>query len=163
MSGAGPAVIGTVGIVGAGQMGNGIAHVVALAGIDVLLLDAKPEMVSKALAIIGKNLDRQVGKGAIDAARRDAALARIAPAVGYDAMAPCDIVIEAATEKEDVKRAIFAAVIPHLRDFGDEHVLHFRDSAWGGDGSAGQVHRHAFLQSRAGDEAGGDHPRYCHG
>ena len=115
MSGAAPAVIGTVGIVGAGQMGNGIAHVVALAGIDVLLLDAKPEMVSKALATIGKNLDRQVSKGAIDVARRDAALARITPAGEYNAMTPCDIVIEAATEKEDVKRAIFAAVIPHLR------------------------------------------------
>jgi 3-hydroxybutyryl-CoA dehydrogenase len=110
-----PAAISTVGIVGAGQMGNGIAHVVALAGLDVKLLDAKPEAVQKAIATVGKNLDRQLGKGAITAAQKDAALSRISAAADYAAMAPCDIVIEAATEKEDIKRAIFASLIPHLR------------------------------------------------
>jgi 3-hydroxybutyryl-CoA dehydrogenase len=110
-----PAMISTVGIIGAGQMGNGIAHVVALAGIDVLLLDAKPEMVAKAIATIGKNLDRQLGKGAITADQKEAALARIAAAAGYEAMAPCDIVIEAATEKEDIKRAIFKSLLAHVR------------------------------------------------
>jgi 3-hydroxybutyryl-CoA dehydrogenase len=69
----GPALINTVGIVGAGQMGNGIAHVVSLAGIDVLMLDAKPEMVEKAFGVIGKNLDRQVGRGAITADQKAAA------------------------------------------------------------------------------------------
>jgi 3-hydroxybutyryl-CoA dehydrogenase len=107
--------VATVGIVGAGQMGNGIAHVTALAGIDVLMLDAKPEAVEKAMALVAKNLDRQVGKGAISAAQKTAALGRIKAASGYEAMSPCDIVIEAATEKEDVKRAIFKALIPHLR------------------------------------------------
>jgi 3-hydroxybutyryl-CoA dehydrogenase len=107
--------VATVGIVGAGQMGNGIAHVTALAGIDVLLLDAKPEAVEKAIGLVGKNLDRQVGKGAISAAQKAAALGRIKAAAGYEAMAPCDLVIEAATEKEDVKRAIFKALIPHVR------------------------------------------------
>jgi 3-hydroxybutyryl-CoA dehydrogenase len=96
-------------------MGNGIAHVTALAGIDVLMLDAKPEAVEKAMALVAKNLDRQVGKGAISAAQKTAALGRIKAASGYEAMSPCDIVIEAATEKEDVKRAIFKALIPHLR------------------------------------------------
>ncbi len=112
---AGPAVISTVGIVGAGQMGNGIAHVVALAGIDVILYDAKPEMIDKAIGIVGKNLDRQVGKGAITTDQRAAALGRIKVAGGYEAMSPCDIVIEAATEKEEIKRAIFKSVLPFLR------------------------------------------------
>jgi 3-hydroxybutyryl-CoA dehydrogenase len=107
--------ISTVGIVGAGQMGNGIAHVVALAGIDVLLLDAKPEAVEKAIGLVGKNLDRQVGKGLITAEQKALALGRISAAGSYAAMARCDIVIEAATEKEEIKRAIFAALIPHVR------------------------------------------------
>jgi 3-hydroxybutyryl-CoA dehydrogenase len=107
--------VATVGIVGAGQMGNGIAHVTALAGIDVLLLDAKPEAVEKAIGLVAKNLDRQVGKGAISAEQKAAALGRIKAAPGYEAMAPCDVVIEAATEREDVKRAIFKALIPHVR------------------------------------------------
>jgi 3-hydroxybutyryl-CoA dehydrogenase len=109
------AVISTVGVVGAGQMGNGIAHVVALSGIDVLLLDAKAEAVEKAIGTIAKNLDRQVAKGAVSAAQKAEALGRIKAAAGYEAMAPCDIVIEAATEKEDVKRAIFRSLLPHVR------------------------------------------------
>jgi 3-hydroxybutyryl-CoA dehydrogenase len=108
-------MIQCVGVVGAGQMGNGIAHVAALAGCDVLLLDAKAEAVTAALATVGLNLDRQVKKGSIDAAQRDAALARITPAAGYAAFAACDIVVEAATEREDIKRAIFRSVIPHVR------------------------------------------------
>jgi 3-hydroxybutyryl-CoA dehydrogenase len=108
-------LINKIGIVGAGQMGNGIAHVTALAGIDVLLLDAKPDIVEKALVVIGKNIDRQVAKGAVTAEAKAAALARIRPATDYAAFANADLVIEAATEKEDVKRAIFKAVLPHLR------------------------------------------------
>jgi 3-hydroxybutyryl-CoA dehydrogenase len=105
----------TVGIVGAGQMGNGITHVTALAGIDVLLLDAKPDAVEKAIAIISKNLDRQVAKGAVTADAKAEAMARIRPAPGYDAFAEADVVIEAATEKEDIKKAIFKTLLPHLR------------------------------------------------
>lgn len=108
------AAIARVGVIGAGQMGNGIAHVAALAGIDVRLHDAKPEAVTRALATIGKNLDRQVAKGVIGAEARDAAIGRIAPAALAD-FADCDVVIEAATEKEEIKRAIFAALMPHLR------------------------------------------------
>jgi 3-hydroxybutyryl-CoA dehydrogenase len=107
--------INTIGVIGAGQMGNGIAHVAALAGIDVRLFDTKADAVQKALATIDKNLDRQVGKGVIAAAAKSAALARIVPAADYAAFAPCDVVIEAAIEKEDVKRAIFKAVLPHVR------------------------------------------------
>jgi 3-hydroxybutyryl-CoA dehydrogenase len=108
-------MINTIGIIGAGQMGNGIAHVTALAGIDVLLLDAKPEAVEKALATIGKNIDRQVAKGAVTAQAKADALTRIRPVADYAALANADLVIEAATEKEDVKRAIFKGVQPHLR------------------------------------------------
>jgi 3-hydroxybutyryl-CoA dehydrogenase len=103
-----------MGVVGAGQMGNGIAHVAALAGQQVKLLDAKPEQVKKALSTIGKNLDRQVAKGGITADAREAALARISAVSDYAALAGCDIVIEAATEKEDIKKAIFRSVIAHV-------------------------------------------------
>jgi 3-hydroxybutyryl-CoA dehydrogenase len=108
--------IKTVGIVGAGQMGNGIAHVTALAGIDVLLFDAKAEAVEKAIGTVAKNLDRQVSKGAITAEARATALARIRAVPDVAAFAAADIVIEAATEKEDIKRAIFKSLLPHLRE-----------------------------------------------
>jgi 3-hydroxybutyryl-CoA dehydrogenase len=110
-----PAAVQTLGVVGAGQMGNGIAHVAALAGLDVKLLDAKTEAVGKALALIGKNMDRQVAKGAITAEDKSAALARIQQANDYKAMAPCDLVVEAATEKEDIKKAIFKNLTAHVR------------------------------------------------
>jgi len=109
------AVLQTIGVVGAGQMGNGIAHVAALAGLDVKLLDAKTEAVGKAIALIGKNMDRQIAKGAITADDRSAALARIQQANDYSAMAACDLVVEAATEKEDIKKAILKNLIAHVR------------------------------------------------
>ncbi len=105
----------TIGVVGAGQMGNGIAHVAALAGLDVLMLDAKPDAVARAVGTIGRNLERQVAKGAITADARGAAIGRLHPVDDASGLAPCDIVIEAATEREDIKRAIFTKVIPHVR------------------------------------------------
>jgi 3-hydroxybutyryl-CoA dehydrogenase len=110
----------TLGVVGAGQMGNGIAHVAALAGLDVLLTDAKPDAVSKALGLIGKNMDRQVAKGLVTAEARAQALERIRAVDGFEAFAPCDIVIEAAVEKEDVKRTIFRGLMAHV---GPECIL----------------------------------------
>jgi 3-hydroxybutyryl-CoA dehydrogenase len=104
-----------IGVIGAGQMGNGIAHVAALAGIDVAMLDVKEDALAKALAIIGKNLDRQVSKATLTAEQKDAALARIATSTDYAAFGDCDMVIEAATEKEDLKRSIFKTLVPHLR------------------------------------------------
>ena len=104
-----------VGIIGAGQMGSGIAHVVALAGYDVAITDIAPEAVEKAIAAIGKNLERQVGRGHITAAERDAALRRISYAPDYDAFADSDLVIEAATEEESVKRKIFTSLCPKLK------------------------------------------------
>ena len=105
----------TLGVVGAGQMGNGIAHVAALAGLDVMLMDAKPELVAKAVGTIGRNMDRQVAKGAVTAEARATAIGRIQAVDNAAGMAPCDIVIEAATEREEVKRAIFTKLIAHVQ------------------------------------------------
>ena len=109
------APIKTVGVIGAGQMGGGIAHVAALAGLDALLLDATPGTVARAIATIGRNLDRQVAKGTITAEAREQATGRIRAIDGYAGLALADIVIEAATEREDVKHAIFAGIVAHIR------------------------------------------------
>ena len=107
--------IQTVGVIGAGQMGSGIAHVCALAGLTVRMLDSKAEALDRAQAGIAKNMERQVGKGTIQASDRDAALSRIATGTNYAAFGDADLVIEAATEREDVKVQIYKAVLPHLR------------------------------------------------
>jgi len=107
--------IKNVGVVGAGQMGNGIAHVCALAGYNVLLNDVSGDRIKQALATINGNMARQVGKQAITENDRKDALARIKPAEKYDAFANCDLVIETATEKEDVKRKIFADLCASLK------------------------------------------------
>jgi 3-hydroxybutyryl-CoA dehydrogenase len=104
-----------VGVIGAGLMGNGIAHVAALSGLDVVLMDVHAPALEKALATIGKNLERQVQKGGVQAAERDAALKRIATATDNSHFGDCDIVIEAATENEQVKQKIYAALCPKLR------------------------------------------------
>jgi len=106
---------GTVGVIGAGQMGSGIAHVCALAGYDVLLNDIKPEKIEASLATIDGNLARQVAAGKITEEERKAALARIRPARGLEALGSADIVIEAVTENETVKRKLYAEVCPHLK------------------------------------------------
>ncbi len=106
--------IKTVGVIGAGQMGNGIAHVFALAGYVVILNDVSPEALDKALSTIDRNMTRQVARGKIDEADRAAALARIRPTAEVAALAPCDLIVESATENEAVKRKIFEGVIPHL-------------------------------------------------
>jgi 3-hydroxybutyryl-CoA dehydrogenase len=107
--------IDSVGIIGAGQMGNGIAHVAALTGLEVVLVDVRPEALTQAIATIGRNLDRQVQKGIIRASDRDAALARIRTAGENAALSRCDIVIEAATEREETKLAILKGLVPHLK------------------------------------------------
>jgi 3-hydroxybutyryl-CoA dehydrogenase len=104
-----------VGIIGAGQMGNGIAHVVALAGYDVAINDLKKEAVENALSTIDKNMTRQVTKGAIKAGDKEKALKRISYAPDYAALGDCDLVIEAATEDEAVKRKIFIDLCPSLK------------------------------------------------
>jgi 3-hydroxybutyryl-CoA dehydrogenase len=107
--------IRTVGIVGAGQMGNGIAHVFALAGYDVLLNDINPESLRKALETVDRNLERQVARGKISAETKAEALARISTTTVLAELGPTDLVIEAATENETVKQKIFDGLLPHLK------------------------------------------------
>lgn len=107
--------IKTVGVIGAGQMGNGIAHVCAVAGYNVLLNDVNRERIDAGIAVIDGNLTRQVNKGALEDKARREALARIKPAENLDSLGDCDLVIEAATENEQVKRKIFAQICPVLK------------------------------------------------
>lgn len=109
------AEIKTVGIVGAGQMGNGIAHVFALAGYDVLLTDISQTSLDKAIATIDRNLDRQVTRGKVSAEDKAAAMARIKTTLKLADVGPTDLIIEAATERETVKQAIFEDLLPHLK------------------------------------------------
>lgn len=103
-----------VGVLGAGAMGNGIAHVAALTGHEVVLVDTSADVLEKSLATMRGNLERQARKGTIDAAAKDAALARVTPATGHDALGRCDIVIEAVPEREEIKREVYALVVPHI-------------------------------------------------
>jgi 3-hydroxybutyryl-CoA dehydrogenase len=106
--------IRSVGVVGAGQMGSGIAHVFALAGYDVVLNDVSQEALGRALEVIGHNLDRQLARGRIDADERAAALGRIRAERDLAAVGAADLVIESATENEAIKRKIFESLAPHL-------------------------------------------------
>jgi 3-hydroxybutyryl-CoA dehydrogenase len=106
--------IRTIGVIGAGQMGNGIAHVFALAGYDVILNDIAPAALDKAMATITKNLERQVARGKLTDADKTAALSRIRTTTELAQVGPADLVIEAATEREAVKTAIFEALAPTL-------------------------------------------------
>lgn len=107
--------IKTIGVIGAGQMGSGIAHVCALGGFEVGLCDVSMERVEAGLATINGNLARQVSGKKISEEQRAETLARIRPVVGYDGFAETDLVIEAATENETVKRKIFQALCPSLK------------------------------------------------
>ncbi|MCA3417409.1 MAG: 3-hydroxybutyryl-CoA dehydrogenase [Roseomonas sp.] len=109
------AAINKLGVIVAGLMGNGIAHVAALSGIPVVLMDVQQQALDRALATMAKNMDRQVSKGSVSGADRDAALARIVTATDNSAFADCDMVIEAATENEEIKKKIFAALCPILK------------------------------------------------
>ena len=104
-------------VIGAGQMGNGIAHVCAASGFDVTLIDVSADALAKAVATIEKNLDRQVKKGALDAAAKAAALGRIRTATTLDAVAGATVVVEAATERKALKLEIFRD-LDHLADAG---------------------------------------------
>jgi 3-hydroxybutyryl-CoA dehydrogenase len=109
------AKIKKVGVIGAGQMGNGIAHVCALAGYDVLLNDVSADRIKSGLATINGNMARQVSRGTVSEEARKDALARITPAESLDALGGCDLVIESATEKEAIKRKIFTDLCPKLK------------------------------------------------
>jgi 3-hydroxybutyryl-CoA dehydrogenase len=103
-----------IGVIGAGQMGNGIAHVCALAGYDVVMEDIDAEVLNKATSIIERNLNRQATRGLITQAEADAAKKRIRIAGELNVMRDRDLVIEAATENEQVKRKVFQELCPRL-------------------------------------------------
>lgn len=106
--------IKTIGVIGAGQMGGGIAHVLAFAGYAVRVQDVSETQLAALKAGIGANMDRQIKKGAFGEAEKDAALARISTHPALDALADCQLVIEAATEREALKIEIFKALVQHL-------------------------------------------------
>jgi 3-hydroxybutyryl-CoA dehydrogenase len=103
-----------IGIIGAGQMGAGIAHVSALAGYKVLVYDISPDRIEKGIASISCNMARQMGSGKLDEKVRNEAMSRIASAPTMADLAGADLVIEAATEDETVKRKIYAQLCPQL-------------------------------------------------
>jgi len=104
-----------IGIVGAGQMGSGIAHVAALAGYDVYLADLEQKALDRAAGVIDKNLSRQVKSGKIKEADKAAAQKRITSGTAFDRFKDCDMVIEAATENEAVKREVYKKLVPNLK------------------------------------------------
>jgi 3-hydroxybutyryl-CoA dehydrogenase len=107
--------IHTIGIIGAGQMGSGIAHVAALAGFPVRLGDVDPQALERAVQSIDRNLGRQVARGKVKEEDKAAALKLIKTGTGFDQFADCDVVVEAATEREAVKRDIYKQLMPHLK------------------------------------------------
>jgi len=108
------AEIKTVGVIGAGQMGAGIAHVCAVAGYEVRLHDVAPERIGTGIALVQKNLSRQVAKGAMSEADVAAAIGRITPAPDLAFLGAADLVIEAAVENEEIKKSIFRNLAPHV-------------------------------------------------
>ena len=107
--------ISSIGVVGAGQMGNGIAHVCALAGYDVVMTDISADALDKAVALIYRNIARQVGRGKVSEAEMADAMARIRTTTTLAELGQTDLIIEAATERETVKQAIFEDLLPHLK------------------------------------------------
>jgi len=108
-------MIDKIGVIGAGAMGNGIAHVCALAKLDVTLIDVNEDQLKKAMETIRFNMERQVKRNLISAADEKAALGRIKTGLKIDVLGDCDMVIEAATEKEQVKKDILKALCPILK------------------------------------------------
>jgi 3-hydroxybutyryl-CoA dehydrogenase len=108
-------ILNRIGVVGAGQMGRGITHVCALAGLDVVLADVNAEMLARSLETIEANLGRQVARGRIREDEKEAALRHIKTITDFAGFADCDMVIEATTEKEDVKREVFKQLVPKLK------------------------------------------------
>jgi len=107
--------IQSIGIVGAGQMGNGIAHVCAVAGYDVVMTDISEASLAAAMALIDSNLTRQVAREKITEAEKSEAIGRITTTLKLTDLGKCDLIIEAATERETVKQAIFEDLLPHLK------------------------------------------------
>ena len=146
-----------VGVIGAGTMGNGIAHVLARGGYGVVLCDVEQRFLDRALETIGKNLEREVAKNKITADEKAGALSRIRPATDRGSLSDCDFVIEAATEKFEIKTEIFRDLDRLTRP---EIILASNTSSisitkLAANQAARQSDWYALFQSRARDEAGG--------
>ena len=158
--------IKTVAVLGAGTMGNGIAHVFARAGYDVILRDVEQRFLQRGMETIGKNLDREVKKGKLAEAAKPAVLARLKPLTDMGAIAAADFAVEAVPEKIEIKRAVLTEADRLLRagsDSGQQHVFDFRDYVGSDDQAAGAVCRDAFHEPGAGDGAGGSDSRAADG
>ena len=131
-------MIKTLGVIGAGQMGNGIAHVGALAGMDVRIIDVSADAVKRAIETIDQNMQRQVRRGMIQDDERKAALKRIKSGADYALLKDCDIVIEAAVEKEQVKRDILKQLVPVLKPDAIQIVVESLDLGSRNGGCVGQ-------------------------
>ena len=154
-----------IGIIGAGQMGNGIAQVCAQTGFDVVMNDISEDSLRAGLATINGNLARAIAKNQMTEAERKAALDRIKISLDYEDFADCDLVIEAASENEDVKRKIFNKLCPLLKP---EAYLASNTSSisitrlGSATDRAGAVHRHSFHESGPADAARRADPRHRH-
>ena len=152
-----------VGVIGSGQMGNGIAHVAALAGYDVVLNDLSSERLKSAMATINGNLSRQVSKKLITEDARKQALDRIVSAETLDGLADCDLVIETAVEKEEVKRKIFHDLCAVLKP---EAIVASNSSSISITRLAAvhrpprAIYRHSLHEPGAADGAGRTDPRH---
>ncbi len=145
------------GVIGAGQMGNGIAQVAAMSGLDVIMNDIAKEFVDKGLGTITKNLDRNVEKGKMTKEDRDAVLGRIKGSVAIKDMASADFVIEAATERQDLKFQIFKDLDGICRPgviLCDQYIVYPHRPNRLADQEAGKGYRYAFHESCAGHETG---------
>jgi len=140
--------IKAVAVLGAGTMGNGIAHVFARAGYEVILRDVEERFLQRGMETIRKNLDREVKKGKLTDTEKLAVLARLKPVTDMAAIAAADFVVEAVPEKIEIKRAVLTEA---------DRLL--RPEARGDDHAAGAVRGHALHEPRAGDGAGGGDSR----
>ena len=158
--------IESVGVIGAGTMGNGIAQACAVAGVRTVMIDVSDAALNKGLDTIGGSLDRLVKKEKLSAADRDAALKRVTTTTDYAALRDVDLIIEAATENAALKFDILRkvdALREARRIARDEHVVDLDHAACRGNVAPRALRRHAFLQPGADDGVGRDHPRAADG
>ncbi len=152
----------TIAILGAGTMGNGIAHVCARSGFNVLLYDVNQHALYRGLDTIRTNIAREVAKQKLTQEQADEARSRITLTTSLKDLAPASLAIEAATERFDVKAEIFRdldRILSFRSDPRNQHQLHLDHEDRRPDQAPRTGHRHALLQPRAGDEAGRDHSR----
>jgi len=156
--------IETIGVIGAGQMGGGIIQVLALADYDVVLLDINQEQIDRAVERVSNLTERQVEKGTLEDSQRKAALGRIRSGTDFDLLADCQLIIEAATENEGVKRDILTKVVEHAPKealiASNTSSISITRLAAATDRPERFIGMHFMNEPGAGDEAGGADPRH---